>query len=86
MKHMSSALLLALAKQTATAPMPNISEYSTADLALVLRRLDALFHKLGEHCDAVEAETGTPCWKSSEYSCEIADRALSIEMELRARR
>lgn len=86
MKHMSSPLLR-LAEKTIKAPMPeNLSGHSTADLRIVLRFLDALFHKLGQHCDAVEAETGTPCWKSSEYSVEIADRALCIEIELRARR
>lgn len=86
MKHMSPALL-ALAEKIIKAPMPeSLSGYSTDDLALVLRRLDALFHKLGEYCDEVEAETGTPCWKSAEYSAEIAERALCIEIELRARR
>lgn len=85
MKHMSPPLLR-LAEKTIKAPMPDLSGHSTADLRIVLRFLDALFHKLGEYCDKVEAETGTPCWKSSEYSVEIADRALCIEIELRARR
>lgn len=85
MKHPNPAALLAHAELLAQAPIPNLSEYSKEELLFGLRRLDALFHKLGEYCDAVEAQTGTPCFKASEYQVEIAERCFCIEEELMTR-